>query len=195
MLAGDSPLGSTLHMCLPHLRLIDVVRFGTCSQSMARACHQQLVLGNSMLAHQLLQAAVDEAAAPHFDTSPSAWWKKEVAKRRAAQFKRAVAWLLDSMNSKPLFRQQMQNSATETATVALLVHKGTLVIPPDLAKRLVESGLRVGYNQLVEAARAGVPGIEVWSRAQQQCGVETDVPEYAKYAALGSWEWLEVRVS
>jgi hypothetical protein len=43
----------------------------------------------------------------------------------------------------------------------------------------VKAGVRITYAQLLAASRSMVAGVEVWVQAQQQLGVQTDIPEWA----------------
>jgi hypothetical protein len=47
------------------------------------------------------------------------------------------------------------------------------------ALQLVAAGVRITYAQLLAAARSMVAGVEVWVQAQQQLGVQTDIPDGA----------------
>lgn len=195
MLPSDT-LQNTLPLCLPYLKLVDIVRLTACSKIIAQICREQLTAGNTHLAHQLLQTAVTEAAA--VDLAPTGCGsrqRKKDAQQQLEQFKRAVPWLLDCLGTKPLFTGQIQDSMIEFQTTDLLVMQGSPIMELATAVRLVQSGLRVKYSQLVRGARAGVSNIEVWARAMKQCEVSTDVPEFAREAALCTWEWCRVKVS
>jgi hypothetical protein len=47
------------------------------------------------------------------------------------------------------------------------------------AVQLVKAGMRVSFAQLLRPAEHMVKGVEMWVRAQQQLGVQTDIPEDA----------------
>jgi hypothetical protein len=56
------------------------------------------------------------------------------------------------------------------------------------AVQLVRAGIRMRYDQLLEAASSMVAGVEVWVQAQQQLGVQTDIPAVAVAICTGrSW--------
>jgi hypothetical protein len=55
----------------------------------------------------------------------------------------------------------------------------------DMAKVLVAghgkyAGMRISYAQLVAAASSMTAGVEVWVQAQQQLGVDSDIPSVAE---------------
>jgi hypothetical protein len=52
-------------------------------------------------------------------------------------------------------------------------------VPQGLAKQLVAAGMRISYAQLLAAAHSRVAGVEVWVQAQQQLGVQSDIPAVA----------------
>jgi hypothetical protein len=61
----------------------------------------------------------------------------------------------------------------------------TPLLPLELAKQLVEAGVCVSYAQLLAAAHSMVAGVEVWVDAQQQLGVQSDIPETAVLVCCG----------
>jgi hypothetical protein len=79
----------------------------------------------------------------------------------------AVAWLL-------------RTAPTETTSSAAVEW---LLSMPAVSKQaavlLVTAGMRVSFAQLLSAADRMVKGVEVWVLAQQQLGVQTDIPEDA----------------
>jgi hypothetical protein len=62
-------------------------------------------------------------------------------------------------------------------------------VPLDMAKRLISAGLRITYVQLLAAANSMVAGVEVWVQAQQQLGVQTDIPA-AAVAICCDGDWV-----
>jgi hypothetical protein len=61
-------------------------------------------------------------------------------------------------------------------------------VPLVVAKQLVSGGLRISYAQLLAAANSMVAGVEVWVQAQQQLGIQTDIPAAAVAICCGeSW--------
>uniref|UniRef100_A0A383VP62 Uncharacterized protein n=1 Tax=Tetradesmus obliquus TaxID=3088 RepID=A0A383VP62_TETOB len=71
---------------------------------------------------------------------------------------------------------------TPSAAAAAGVAERALQIPaPPLqwAKQLLAAGVTVTYAQLIHAAHSMVAGVEVWVQAQQELGLQTDVPEAA----------------
>uniref|UniRef100_A0A383W486 Uncharacterized protein n=1 Tax=Tetradesmus obliquus TaxID=3088 RepID=A0A383W486_TETOB len=58
-------------------------------------------------------------------------------------------------------------------------------VPHAVAEQLVAAGVRISYAQLLAAADSMVAGVEVWVQAQQQLGVESDIPAAAVAACCG----------
>jgi hypothetical protein len=83
------------------------------------------------------------------------------------QHRQAVVWLLLAVPAV----------AAAATTADLLSHVPT--VPIAWALQLVETGVHITYAQLLAAARNMVAGVEVWVQAQQQLGVQTDIPEVA----------------
>jgi hypothetical protein len=83
------------------------------------------------------------------------------------QHRQAVVWLL----------LEAPAVAAAPATADLLNNIPTVQLGWSL--QLVEAGVRISYAQLLAAARSMVAGVEVWVQAQQQLGVQIDIPELA----------------
>jgi hypothetical protein len=66
-------------------------------------------------------------------------------------------------------------------------------VPQQTAVQLVEAGMRVSFAQLLSAADRMVKG--VWVLAQQQLGVQTDIPEDAVVICRGDSSVFTSRVS
>jgi hypothetical protein len=79
----------------------------------------------------------------------------------------AVAWLL---------RAAPVEAASDAAVECVL---SMPAVPEQAAVQLVTAGMRVSYAQMLRAADRMVKGVEVWVLAQQQLGVQTDIPEDA----------------
>jgi hypothetical protein len=79
----------------------------------------------------------------------------------------AVAWLL---------RAAPVEAASPAAVDCVLCIPA---VSQQAAVQMVEAGMRVSFAQLLRAADRVVEGVEVWGRAQQQLGVQTDIPEDA----------------
>lgn len=58
-------------------------------------------------------------------------------------------------------------------------------IPLQHALQWVNSGVRIHYAELLDAASCAVPGVQVWVKAQHQLGIHTDIPEAARAVCLG----------
>jgi hypothetical protein len=52
-------------------------------------------------------------------------------------------------------------------------------VPLPWARQMVRAGVRMSYAQLLAAADSMVYDVNRWVQAQQQLGVETDIPEVA----------------
>jgi hypothetical protein len=88
----------------------------------------------------------------------------------------AVAWLLHAVPT----------AATEQLKVQLLY---VPVVPLQQAKALVAAGIRISYAQLLAVANSMVAGVEVWVQAQQQLGIQTDIPALANKICCGK-HWV-----
>jgi hypothetical protein len=51
----------------------------------------------------------------------------------------------------------------------------------------VEGGVRINYAQLLAAAHNMVAGVDVWLHAQQQMGIQTDIPAGAAAVCDAIW--------
>jgi hypothetical protein len=67
-------------------------------------------------------------------------------------------------------------------------------VPLDCAKQLMSGGMCVTYAQLLAAANSMVAGVEVWVQAQQQLGIQTDIPAAAVAICCGG-EWVSGALS
>jgi hypothetical protein len=106
----------------------------------------------------------------------------EAARRRQylEQHKQAAAWLVALL-------QQAGNSTTVAAAAQQLLSIPS--VPLDWALQMVAAGVRISYEQLLAAANNMLAGVEVWVQAQQQLGVQTDVPAAAVAICCGV-EWV-----
>jgi hypothetical protein len=98
----------------------------------------------------------------------------------------AVSWLLQRVPATS------DAAAGLTGMLAAQPAKGLTrlpALPVDWAKRLVEAGVRITWAELLEAANSCVLGAEVWVQAQQQLGVQTDIPAAAIALCCGE-DWV-----
>jgi hypothetical protein len=95
------------------------------------------------------------------------------------QHKQAAVWLvaLLQQDGQPL-------GATAAAAVAQRL-LSLPSVPLDWALQLVAAGVRISYAQLLAASNSMLAGVEVWVQAQQQLGVQTDVPAAAVAICCG----------
>jgi hypothetical protein len=103
---------------------------------------------------------------------------------REQQHRQAVGWLAGL-----LLRKAPDSAADVTQRLIYLSS-----VPLDCAKQLVSAGVRVSYAQLLAAANSMVAGVEVWVQAQQQLGIEHDIPAAAVAICCGD-HWVSTGVS
>ncbi|KAF6258854.1 hypothetical protein COO60DRAFT_1075045 [Scenedesmus sp. NREL 46B-D3] len=83
----------------------------------------------------------------------------------------------------------LQNAGAATTAAAVtqqLMSLPSVALP--WAVQLVAAGVHIAYAQLLAAANSMLAGVEVWVQAQQQLGVQTDIPEAAVAICCGD-EW------
>jgi hypothetical protein len=109
----------------------------------------------------------------------------EAARRRQylGQHKQAAIWLVALL-------QQAGNFTASAAAAEKLLSLSS--VPPDWAVQMVAAGVRIKNTQLLAAANSMLAGVEVWVQAQQQLGVQTDVPAAAVAICCGD-EWVSGR--
>jgi hypothetical protein len=138
-------------------------------------------------ARSLLAAAVEAVQPAHSLSESSHGAQKEHNSDTAVQeqHRQAVVWLLRAAPAV----------AAAAPTADLLSNIPSVQIGWSL--QLVAAGVRIRYAQLLAAARSMVAGVEVWVQAQQQLGIQTDIPELAvavcsKYDEENPrfWLWL-----
>jgi hypothetical protein len=95
------------------------------------------------------------------------------------QHHQAVAWL-----AAVLLRNVPAIAADVTERLVNLPS-----VPINTAKQLVAAGMRITYAQLLAAAQSMVAGVEVWVQAQQQLGIQTDIPTLAVAICCGD-DWV-----
>jgi hypothetical protein len=139
---------------------------------------------------QLLEAAVAQAAQAEADCSSC---RTAVIIGQAAPAWRtaydlqvhAVAWLLRAALAKAASDEAAECGASDEAVECVASDEAVEcvlcmpAVPEQAAVQLVEAGMQVSFAQLLSAADRMVKGVEVWVLAQQQLGVQTDVPEDA----------------
>jgi hypothetical protein len=146
-----------------HLGLQGLACLAASSQQLNSLC---LAVAQQDASYLLLQA-LDAAQQPEAGNSPSA------ARKEQQQQLEAAAWLLQAAPALP-----------KSADVA-----ERLVRLPSTsfkqAMKLVATGIRISYAQIVAAANSMVAGVEVWVQAQQQLGIHTDIPAAAAAMCCG----------
>jgi hypothetical protein len=100
------------------------------------------------------------------------WLQRAIDEAEEPQHWQSAVWVL-----------QVAPSAVAAAAQQLVCRPA---VPLDIAKKLVATGVRIAYSQLLAAAQSMVEGVEVWVQAQQQLGINTDVPAAAIAACNGA---------
>jgi hypothetical protein len=123
-----------------------------------------LAASSKQLSRTCLAAACDAAVDLLAQSTAAIAAADGRATRLARQHMQAAKWLL-----------RAAPAAVKSASVAApLVRIAN--VPPGWALQLVAAGVRISYAQLLAAADSMVQGVEVWMKAQQQLGVQTDTP-------------------
>jgi hypothetical protein len=139
-----------LSSCVGCLGVGGLARVAACSKQLRDTCITIAVRDvQSLLKHELEQA---QAAAG------KAGWEQHL---------QAVLWLLQAAPTAVA-------AAPTTEQLACLP-----CLPLRWALQIVTAGVHISYAQLLAAASSMVPGVEVWVQAQQQLGVQTDIPPAA----------------
>jgi hypothetical protein len=108
------------------------------------------------------------------------------AEAEACQRLQLVMWLLQASPST------LSSAVAGADVLQRLLHIPH--VPLQQAKQLVAAGVRIPYAQLLSAARSMVAGVEVWVQAQQQLGINTDVPAAAVAICCGD-DWVSVQAA
>jgi hypothetical protein len=162
---------SILPYCCTQLGPIGLACLAATSKQIRTACTTIMQLD----ARRLLLSALDAAGAA---VGPAASIGSAPAASSAAyKGMQSVAWLLVAVPS----------AITAADIAERLVY--TPAVPLACAVQLVAAGLRVSCKQLLAAADSMVPGVEVWLQAQEQLGVQNDIPAAAIAICCGS-NWV-----
>jgi hypothetical protein len=148
-------------LCL-HLGVQGLACLGASSKRLKLSCHAAA----SCNAISLLEPALD--AARHGQL--------------LEQHKQAAVWLV------ALLQQDCKPTTAADVAQQLLSLPS---VPLDWALQLVAAGVCITYAQLLAAAHSMLAGVEVWVQAQQQLGVQTDVPAAAVAICCGD-DWVSV---
>jgi hypothetical protein len=191
-----------LSCCSKELGVQDLARIAASSKSLREACIA--IARRDML--QLLEAAVAQAAAAAaamaadsalnsssydkdddiFPEHACAYCIDNTTEAQTAYERQvhAVAWLL---------RAAPAEAASDAAVECVLLRLPA--VSQQTAVQLVTAGMRVPFAQLLSAAHSMVKGVEVWVLAQQQLGVQTDIPQDAVDICMGSFSVFKRWVS
>lgn len=97
--------------------------------------------------------------------------------------KDAAAWVV------ALLQGMGTSQAAEAAAAVSCQLTALPSVPLDWAVQLVAAGVRIHHTQLLAAASSMLAGVEVWVRAQQQLGVQTDIPAASTAGCCGD-DWV-----
>jgi hypothetical protein len=180
---------SLLSCCSKELGVQDLARIATSSKDLKQACvaiarrDVLQLLGVAVAQAEKADAECSAAAATAAgadsgdydnvdETYPACAYGADTDLNACAQTGHepqvhAVAWLL---------RAAPVEAASDAAVDCMLCMPA---VPEHAAVQLVTAGMRLSYAQLLSAADRMVEGVEVWVLAQQQLGVQTDIPEDA----------------
>jgi hypothetical protein len=161
---GLELLLSVLSCCTRQLGLQGLACCAACSTELRDACRSSARLDATSLIEKELEALLESASAHNIPDGTGL---------------HAVSLLLQSLSQLD----------TPAAAAAAAGAAGTLItlprVPLQHALKLVDAGMRVSYSQLLSAADNMVAGVEVWAQAQQQLGIETDIPQVAFEVCAG----------
>lgn len=146
--AQHSTADAALSVCLKegYLPLEDIVRLSCCSSGSAQLCMQLAEEGNA--AKAILVQAVQAACAAH------ALCFQHAAGHPVSRFlSPQIAWLVKQADTQLLQRADTMTALMSTPNMA-----------PNIAAALVTNGACFTYQQLLQAARSLVPGLDVWPR-------------------------------
>jgi hypothetical protein len=162
---------SILPYCCTQLGPIGLACLAATSKQLRTACTSIMQLD----ARRLLLGALDAAGAA---VGPAAsTGSAPVASSAAYKSMQSVAWLLAAVTSL-ITAADVAERLVQTPSVSLAC-----------AVQLVAAGVRVSCKQLLAAANSTAPGVEVWVQAQEQLGVQTDIPAAAITICCGS-NWV-----
>lgn len=158
-----------LHGCprlCPHLGLQGLACLAACSKGLKATCFDAV----SLDAISLLDTTVNAARTGQL----------------LGQDKDAAAWLVE------LLQGMATPKAVEAAEGIARQLTSLPKVPLEWAVQLVAAGVRISHEQLLAAASSMLAGVEVWVQAQQQLGVQTDVPAATQAICCGKY-WVSGR--
>jgi hypothetical protein len=202
---------SLLSCCRKELSVQDLARIAASSKKLNEAC---VAIARRDLVELLEAAAAQTAEAEAKCTAPeaaalrayfasistgSASGGETYASQKGwsaydpyADFPNAAAYQLQVHTVAWLLRAAPVEAASDAAVECVL---SMPAVAEQAAVQLVTAGMRVSYAQLLSAADRMVKGVEVWTLAQQQLGVQTDIPEDAVDISRGNGSVFERWVS
>jgi hypothetical protein len=149
-----------LPLCSGQFRLQGLACLAACSRHLQQACLATVRSDGC----NLLRSACDVFDDEH----PSNEWRKYCAAQQAKEQRRkAVVWMLQAAPAVAA----ADSTAQQLIDISCAPHEWVL--------QLTAAGVRITYAQLLAAAHSMVAGVETWVQAQQQLGIETDIPAAA----------------
>jgi hypothetical protein len=161
---GSQLVLGVLTCCTRQLGLQGLACSAACSTELRDACRISARLDAVCLLQKELDTLLESASAHHIPPGTGL---------------HAVSLLVQSL--KQTDTPEAANAAAGAADTLMTIPR----VPFQHAMKLVEAGMRVSYAQLLSAADSMVAGVEVWVLAQQQLGIETDIPQVAYGACFG----------
>jgi hypothetical protein len=149
-----------LPMCSGQLGLQGLACLAACSRHLQQAC--LATVRND--ACNLLRSACDVFDQHRYND----WRNYSAAQHAKQQARKAVVWMLQAAPAVAA----ADSTAQQLIDISYAPHEWVL--------QLTAAGVRITYAQLLAAAHSMVAGVEAWVQAQQQLGIETDIPAAAK---------------
>jgi hypothetical protein len=161
-------------LCISHLDLQGLACVSTTRKRFKELSYDVLRMDATKALLRTLPAAAATAAA--VDPAP-----QRRVQHQLNVVKRAVQWLM-----------RLAPDKAAAALAAEAVSARMVCIPAvqySDAEQLLRAGVCIRYKQLLDAAGSMVPGVGVWVRAQQQLGIQTDIPAAAVAICCGN-NWV-----
>uniref|UniRef100_A0A383VW73 Uncharacterized protein n=1 Tax=Tetradesmus obliquus TaxID=3088 RepID=A0A383VW73_TETOB len=181
-MSGDAAVFDVLPYCCQQLGLQGLACLAGSSRQLRTISLGLLPKDGSMLLDALEAAAAAAAAAAA--TPPT-----QAAAGPAAAGETPHAALASASRADHVLQQRLQavtcllsHTTTAAAAAADGVAERALQIPAvplHWAQQLLAAGMTVSYAQLLHAAHSMVAGVEVWVQAQQEPGLQSDIPQAA----------------
>jgi hypothetical protein len=169
-----------LPLCVKQLGPQGLASLASCSKDLKVACSAELRSN----AASLLEAEMDAITARESSVDSSIRTREGRGQNSSLQdqYWQAVVWLLQAVPA-------LAAAAADTAQRLISIPS----VPPAYAVQLVAAGVGISCAQLLAAANSMVGKVEVWVQAQQQLGVQTDIPPAAvEVAVFAAKPWVSL---